>query len=40
MFTNLNIATVRNFLSEAGWSLTEMGGGPWIVYGFYGELSF
>ena len=33
----LTITNLRKQLADAGWELTELAGGPWIIYGFNGD---
>jgi hypothetical protein len=37
MPTRLSAQRIRERLEEAGWQLTELAGGPWIIYGDNGD---
>jgi hypothetical protein len=34
---NKSNLTLRERLTQASWQLTELAGGPWIIYGFNGN---
>ena len=37
--TSMTVTGLRVRMEESGWELTEMAGGPWIIYGYNGEAS-
>jgi hypothetical protein len=40
MSGNPGVAELRERLTRARWQLNELGGGPWIIYGFNGAATF
>jgi hypothetical protein len=37
MPTAITVPELRARLARAGWDLTELAGGPWVIYGFNGD---
>lgn len=40
MQTHIIVDDFRHRLEKTGWKITELGCGPWIVYGFHGDEYF
>jgi hypothetical protein len=34
---SITVSELRARLADRGWDLTELAGGPWIIYGFNGD---